>query len=454
MSKKMWGGRFSKPTHPLVEKFTGSVHYDKRLAEYDLLGSMIHVEVLRRAKLLKTGEASRMYKALEALYKKASKGGYVADPSSEDIHTDIQNKLEKSVGPLALKLHTARSRNDQVAFTSKLYTKIKAVELGTLISGLVKALGSLSESKKDVLVPAFTHMQHAQVVSLKDYLGAYAEMLKRDAVRLDAVAKNVRLVMGAGAVAGTPIDAAKYEIKSPGRINGGLAKSFDIYPVANSVDTVSDRDFVIDMLSALSIVGMHISRLSEDLVIWSTKEFGFVELDEAFATGSSLMPQKKNPDVLELARGYTGRLYGNLVNSLTVMKGLPLSYNRDMQLDKEPLFDSIDIVSIELKVFTELIKTLGFNKARIEEALEDESLYATDLVYYLVDKAIAFKTAHSIVGKLIKHSIDSSIEIKSMSQTELNKYSDKLLRADIIKLINPTVSVKSKRSIKRQHARI
>jgi len=445
----MWGGRFSKPTHPLVEKFTGSIHYDHRLAEYDLLGSMIHVEVLRRAKLLKADEASKMYKALEALHKKAAKGSYAADLSSEDIHTDIQNKLERSLGALALKLHTARSRNDQVAFASKLYTKIKAVELGTLVSGLIKALGALSDGNKGLLVPAFTHMQHAQVVSLKDYIGVYAEMLKRDAVRLEAAAKNVRLVMGAGAVAGTPIDSVKYEIKSPGRMNVGPAKSFDIHPVSNSIDAVSDRDFVIEMLSVLSMIGMHISRLSEDLIIWSTKEFGFVELDEAFATGSSLMPQKKNPDVLELARGYTGRLYGNLVNSLTVMKGLPLSYNRDMQLDKEPLFDSIDIVSIELKVFTELIRTLGFNKARIEEALEDEALYATDLVYYLVDKGMAFKTAHSIVGRLVRHTIDSLIEIKSMSQAELDKYSEKLIRADIIRLLNPSVSVKSKRSIRR-----
>ncbi len=449
MIKKMWGGRFSKPTHPLVEKFTGSIHYDHRLAEYDLLGSMIHIEVLRRAKLLNNSEASKMYKALEALYKKAARGAYIPDPSSEDIHTDIQNKLEDTVGALALKLHTARSRNDQVAFASKLYTKIKAVELGALISGFIKALGGLSDCNKGLLVPAFTHMQHAQVVYLKDYLGAYAEMLNRDAVRLDAAAKNVKLIMGAGAVAGTPIDFKKYEVKSP-RLKGlALAKSFDIQPVSNSIDAVSDRDFVIEMLSALSIIGMHISRLSEDLIIWSTKEFGFVELDDAFATGSSLMPQKKNPDVLELARGYTGRLYGNLVNSLTVMKGLPLSYNRDMQLDKEPLFDSIDIVSLELKVISELVRTLSFNKARIEEALEDESLYATDLVYHLVGKGVAFKTAHSVVGRLVKHSIDSDIEIKSMSQAEIDKYSDKLLRADIIRLINPTVSVKSKRSVKR-----
>ena len=294
MTKKMWGGRFSKPTHPLVEKFTGSVHYDRKLVEYDLLGSMIHFEVLRRSKLLSGTEAARMYKALKALYKKAVKGEYCPDASSEDIHTDVQNKLEKSVGPLALKLHTARSRNDQVAFASKLYVKIKAVELGTAISSLVKALGILSDKNKGAIVPAFTHLQHAQAVSLKDYLGAYAEMFKRDAARLDMVARSIRLVMGAGAVSGTPIDAAKYEISSPGRISGGLAKSFDIHPVSNSVDTVSDRDFVIDILSALALVGMHVSRLSEDMILWSTNEFGFVDLDDAFATGSSLMPEEES----------------------------------------------------------------------------------------------------------------------------------------------------------------
>lgn len=449
MTKKMWGGRFSKSTHPLVEKFTGSVHYDKRLAEYDLLGSMIHVEILRKAGFLKKREALALFNGLQAIYKKAAAGTYKPDASSEDVHTDIQNKLEKSAGPVALKLHTARSRNDQVAFASRLYTKIKAAELSAAISGLDKALNALSKKYEDLIIPGFTHMQHAQVVRLKDHLGAYSDMLGRDSARLDAAAENIRLVMGAGSVAGTPIPAALYEIRSPGRLKNSNIKSFDIHAVSNSVDAVSDRDFVVDILSALAMVGMHISRLSEDLIIWSTKEFAFVELDESFATGSSLMPQKKNPDVLELARGYTGRLYGNLMNVLTVMKGLPLSYNRDMQLDKEPLFDSIDIVLLELEVLSELVKTLKINKARVEEALGDEALYATDLVYYLVDKGVSFKIAHGLVGRLVKHSLESGIAIQSMNESELGKFSDKFVHNEVIALFNPAVSVKSKRSIKR-----
>jgi len=449
MKKKMWGGRFSKPTHPSVEKFTGSVHYDKRLAEYDLLGSMLHVEILRKAGYLKKSEALALFKGLSAIYKKAAAGTYKPDASSEDVHTDIQNKLEKSVGPVALKLHTARSRNDQVAFASRLYTKIKASELSAAVSGLDKAIKGLSKRYEDLIVPGFTHMQHAQAVRLKDYLGAYSEMFERDSLRLEAVAKNIKLVMGAGSVAGTPIPAALYEIRSPGTLKGPNIKSFDIHAVANSIDAVSDRDFVADILSAIAMLGMHISRLSEDLIIWSTKEFGFVELDESFSTGSSLMPQKKNPDVLELARGYTGRLYANLMNILIVMKGLPLSYNRDMQLDKEPLFDSIDIASIELEVLAGLIKTLKINRARVEEALEDEALYATDLVYYLVDKGVSFKTAHGLVGRLVKHSLESGISIQSMNEPELRKFSDKFVHKEVIKLFNPLVSVKSKRSVKR-----
>ena len=257
--------------------------------------------------------------------------------------------------------------------------------------------------------------------------------------------------MGAGALAGTPIESGKYNLDVSGYIPDmkGLTNAFKLRPAVNSIDSVSDRDFIIDILGAISIIGMHLSRLAEDLIIWSSKEFDFISIDDAFCTGSSLMPQKKNPDVLELVRGYTGRLYGNLVSVLTVMKGLPLTYNRDMQLDKEPLFNSFEIVSNELKVMAGLIKTLKFNKVKIEEHLEDEGLYATDLVYYLVDKGVAFKEAHTIIGKLVKYAIDNSVEIKSMTDNELKKFSDKLIRKEIIKLLNPRVSVESKKSIKR-----
>lgn len=440
MAKKLWGGRFSKETDPLVEEFTKSIRYDHKLARYDVFGSMAHVQVLKKAGYLSASEAAKLTKALGSIYAAISKGVFRYDADAEDVHTDIQNKLQAKVGGLALKLHTARSRNDQVVFSTKTYCKIELAKLGADIAGLEKAIGALAAKNKDLVMPGFTHMQHAQPVRLADYLGAYIEMLKRDGSRLSTVAKNIKLTMGAGALAGTPIEAKKYTVRVPG---------LELEPCANSLDAVSDRDFVIEILSALAIAGMHLSRLSEDLIIWSTKEFNFVAIDDAFCTGSSLMPQKKNADVLELVRGSAGRLYGNLMSVLTMMKGLPLAYNRDMQLDKEPLFDSIETVSIELRVLKGLVKTLKFNRMKIEALLEDESLYATDLVYYLVDKGVPFKTAHTIVGKLVRYSLDNSIEIKSMSDKELKKFSDKFEREKILKLFNPKVSVESKRSIKR-----
>ena len=439
-NKKLWGGRFSKKTDPLVEKFTKSVQYDYKLALYDAIGSIVHVSVLKKAGYLNASEANRLIKELNSICDDIKKNKFKVDLSCEDIHTQIQNMLHKKVGSLALKLHTARSRNDQVAFSTKLYCKETILGLQNDISGLVSAISGLANKNKTIIVPGFTHMQHAQPVYLKDYLSAYAEMLKKDKNRLEYILANIKLAMGAGALAGTPVDASAYNLKKG---------EFKISAVTNSLDTVSDRDFVIEIISALSIVAMHLSRLAEDLIIWSTKEFDFIEIDEAFCTGSSLMPQKKNPDVLELIRGYAGRIYGNLVSVLTMMKGLPLTYNRDMQLDKEPLFNSFEIVSDELKVITGLMETLKFNKEKIKEHLEDESLYATDLVYYLVDKGIAFTEAHTIVGKLIKYSIDNSMDIKDMPESLLKEFSNKFIKAKVNKLFDPEVSVKSKKSIKR-----
>lgn len=441
MAKKLWGGRFSKGTDPLLEKFSRSIRYDHKLAEHDLLGSMAHVRVLKRAKYLTAPEASKLTRALEAIYTNVRKGSFRYDSGAEDIHTDIQNKLIAGLGELALKLHTARSRNDQVVFATKAYCKAELAKLAAGSGKLMKALDAIAAKNKDLVIPGFTHMQHAQPICLKDYFKAYSRMLKRDTDRLLKIAGSIELTMGAGALAGTPVAAKLYEVSMPG---------LSIKPTSNSIDTVSDRDFIIEILAALSIIGMHLSRLSEDLIIWSTNEFDYVEIDEAFCTGSSLMPQKKNADSLELIRGHAGKLYGNLMNVLTVMKGLPLAYNRDMQCDKEPLFDSMETVSAELGILTGLIRTLKFNKAKIEEHLEDESLYATDIVYYLVAKGVPFKTAHTIVGRLIKHSIENKIDIKSMSQFELKKFSSKFKHEEILRLFNPRVSALAKRSIKRK----
>jgi argininosuccinate lyase len=415
------------------------------------VGSLAHIQILKKAGYLKASEKAKLEKGLKEIYSTIIKGTFKPDLSCEDIHSDIQNKLQAKVGGLVMKLHTARSRNDQVVFATKMYCKIELIKLQVALAELDIALCELAAKNSDLIIPGFTHMQHAQPVRAMDYLTAYSQMLERDADRAWVASDNIELTMGAGALAGTPIDAGKYSMDISGYIHDmkGLDKSFILKPTVNSLDSVSNRDFAAEILSLISITGMHLSRLSEDLIVWSSKEFDFILVDDAFCTGSSLMPQKKNPDALELIRGYTGRLYGNLISVLTMMKGLPLTYNRDMQLDKEPLFSSFEIVLSELKIMAGIIKTLKFNKVKIEEHLEDEGLYATDLVYYLVGKGAAFKDAHTTIGKLVKYALDNSIEIKSMTDNELKKFSDKLMRKDIIKLLNPKVSVESKKSIKR-----
>ena len=359
--------------------------------------------------------------------------------------------MQEKVGDLALKLHTARSRNDQVVFATKFYCKEQIQKMRSKIKKFNDAIHELTDKNKKLIIPGFTHMQHAQPVYLKDYLGAYISMLNRDSERLNYIDKNLAITLGAGALAGTPIDAETYSEKVSEYFKKieKFTEEFQIKATTNSIDAVSDRDFIIEILSALSIIAMHLSRLSEDLILWSTKEFDFIEIDESYCTGSSLMPQKKNPDVLELIRGYTGRIYGDLVSVLTMMKGLPLTYNRDMQLDKEPLFNSFRIITTELVLLTGLIQTLNFNEEKIEDQLKDESLYATDLVYYLVKKGIAFKEAHTIIGQLVNHSLTKSTPIKEMKDGELLKFSDKLIKKEILGLFDPEVSVKSKKSIKR-----
>lgn len=450
--KKLWGGRFNSPIHPLTEEFTKSLQYDYKLARYDLLGSMVHVEVLKKGAYLKPWEAKKLQDGLKRVADVISgKNKHsIAKSREEDIHTYIQNQLERKSGSLALKLHTARSRNDQVSFASRLYVKDSIAELNGRIRSLQSALNYLGEKNRDVIIPGFTHMQHAQPVYLKDYFFAYKRMLGRDARRLSGISKNIRVVLGAGAISGTPINAGNYNI-NPAKFISQLKMrnllGLRIHAPANSLDTVSDRDFVIETISALSIAAMHLSRLAEDLIIWSTSEFDFIEIDEAFCTGSSLMPQKKNPDVLELSRGYAGRLYGNLTSVLTMMKGLPLTYNRDMQLDKEPLFNSFDIILKELPLFEGILRTLKINPEKIKERLQDQSLYATDLAYYLVDKGMAFKEAHTLVGALVRYSITRSIQIKDISQDTLDNFSDKLKKREISMLFDPKVSLKTKRSV-------
>lgn len=447
---KLWAeGRFEKPLDRLAEQFSKSIHYDYKLAKYDVLGSIAHVYILKGCGHLQKDEASALLKALDKLYGDIESNEYKFDPNSEDIHSDIQAKVEKLVGSdIVLKLHTARSRNDQVSFATRLYCKNELRVLSDKLHDLRKTLLDLCKENSSLIIPGFTHLQHAQPVLLFDYLTAYTEMFSRDFKRLAELSINIKVPLGAGALAGSPLSYTYNQIAGK-QINESkkLFVDLNITPVVNSIDTVSDRDFIIEILSALSIAAMHFSRLSEDLIIWSTKEFNFVEIDDSYCTSSSLMPQKKNPDILELIRGCTGRIYGNLISVLTMMKGLPLSYNRDMQLDKEPLFDSIETINSVTTILTGLMKTLRFNKKEIQEHLKDEALYATDLVYYLIDKDIPFKTAHSIIGELVQFSIKNKIPIKEMSQSKLNQFSDKLLKKEIPSIFNPYTSIISKHSI-------
>ena len=443
---KLWGGRFSKETNKLVEGFTKSIHFDYKLAKYDILGSKVHVSILHEHGYLQPDEAKKLLAGLQSILDTVEDGSFQFDPDCEDIHTDIQNKLQKQIGDVVLKLHTARSRNDQVVFATKYYCKEELLRVQEYLCFLMLVLAKKAQDNKHIIIPGFTHLQHAQPVYLQDYLNVYFWMFSRDAGRLQQVISNIQLTLGSGALAGTPIPVDLYN-KS--------VSEFNIEATPNSLDSVSDRDFIIETISALSIVAMHSSRLAEDLIIWCTKEFDFIEIDDAFCTGSSLMPQKKNPDVLELIRGYAGRLYGNLVSVLTMMKGLPLTYNRDMQLDKEPLFDSLNIVSKELRVLKGLIETLKFNEEKIKKHLEDESLYATDLVYYLVGKGVPFKEAHTIIGELVRYSAENNTLIKQIPENVLKRdFSDKIVKTELMDLFDPKKSVESKISVKRSYSDI
>ena len=446
MAKKLWGGRFSKKTDQDVEKFTKSIDVDYKLARHDILASRIHTKVLLKAKLISPKEASILHKGLEEISDEIKTGRYKIDKDSEDVHTDIQNKLEKKIGEAALKLHTARSRNEQVVFDTKRYCVFEISSIAKLISEFIDGIEELAKKNSDVIMPGYTHMQHAQPIKFKHYILAYKYMLKRDEERLSDALKRLNYPLGSGALAGSPIVAELYAEAAKEIFKESEHPYFKA--VENTIDNISDRDFVLEILGALAILGMHLSRLAEDFIIWSTSEFGFIEVDDAFCTGSSLMPQKKNPDTLELIRGYAGKLYGNLVSVLVTMKGIPLTYNRDMQLDKEPLFSSVDIIKDELKILAKLIRSIKLNKDNIARQLEDESLYATDLAYYLAEKKVTFRKAHELVGKIIKDSLVMKRKIKEMANEELKKYSPLLNKKVIADIFDAEKSVSSKKSFK------
>ncbi len=436
-SAKLWGGRFAKRTHPLVESYTSSLSVDYRLARYDVIGSIAHAKMLGKCRIVSATDSRALVRGLEKLLKKIDAGQWKIDPSAEDVHTQVQQELEKVAGPAARKIHTARSRNDQVALDLRLYSRDAADSVSMGIRRLQKALVALGERYNAVVIPGYTHLQRAQPVLLAHHLLAYVEMLERDIERLADARKRIDVMpLGAGALAGTslPIDR-RY-----------VAKLLGFPRVAdNSLDAVSDRDFALELIFALATLGMHLSRLAEDGILWASSEFGILKLDDAFATGSSLMPQKKNPDVLELVRGQAGLMLGQLVALFTVLKGLPLSYNRDLQWDKTCVFDAVERSGEALAVLSELFANVAIDKTRAAELADDDTLCATDLAEHLVGRGVAFRDAHTIVGLIVAHAEKTGTRLSELTTKELRAFSPKL-DASSRTVLNPAASVSRKRS--------
>jgi len=437
MSKKLWGSRFPKKTTALTDKFTSSISFDKRLAKYDILGSIAHAKMLGKQRIIPPKDASLITKGLNSILKDVVNGKFKFDLKAEDIHSNIQDTLIKRIGQVAHKLHTARSRNDQIVLDVRMYMKDETKELLDLITLLQKSILKFAKNNSKVIIPGYTHLQVAQCVLLAHHLLAYIESLERDKERIiDAGKRLDSMPLGSCAFSGTglPIDRAYVKTQL------GFKKLTE-----NSIDSVSDRDFIIEVLADLSILSVHLSRIAEDLILWSTREFNFIDIDFSFCTGSSIMPHKKNPDVLELIRGSVGKIHGALSSVLILMKGLPLSYNRDLQLDKPPLFDAIDTIKNILEIFIELFQDIVIEKEAIAAKLTDESLFSVDIVEYLIKKGVSYREAHDIVGRMVRDCLDKGKEISNLSVTQLKKYSSKL-GPDVKNILNAWTSVNLKKS--------
>ena len=412
--KKPWGGRFREPTDGEVEAFITSIHFDKRLARYDIEGSIAHAKMLAKQGIISQGEGRTIVVGLKGILGDIERGDFTFRLSDEDIHMAMERALIERVGEVGGKLHAGRSRNDQVSLDVRLYLRDEINRILELVAVLKSSLVKLAKRESRTIMPGYTHLQKAQPVLLSHYLLAYWEMLDRDEARLcDSLRRTNMMPLGAAALAGSglPIDR---------NYTARLLK----FPrlCQNSMDAVSDRDFVAEFIFAASLILMHLSRFCEDIIIWSTEEFNFVEISDAFATGSSIMPQKKNPDVAELIRGKTGRVYGNLFALLTLMKGLPMTYNRDLQEDKEPLFDTVDTVAGCLEIFAGMIKHLRFNRARMQEEAARGFSTATDVADYLVMRGIPFRESHGIVGRLVAYCTEKSKGLSDLTLEEFRQF--------------------------------
>ncbi len=415
---KAWAGRFREKTDRLVEAFTRSVTVDSRLYGEDIAGSIAHCKTLEKARVLTRAETRAIVRGLESVKRELDRGRFVFSPQDEDIHMAIERRLTEMIGPLGGKLHTGRSRNDQVALDIRLYLRAQLDELQGQLTELQRVLVAQAAANRTRMMPGYTHLQRAQPVLFAHHLLAYVEMLERDKGRvLDARGRLNVMPLGSGALAGTNYP-----------VNRRYTADLLGFPAVtlNSMDAVSDRDFMIEVASALSIVMMHLSRLSEELIVWASQEFQFVDLPDAFCTGSSMMPQKKNPDVPELVRGKTGRVYGHLVNLLTLLKALPLSYNRDLQEDKPALFDALDTVAASLQVMTELMRRLKVNGEALTRALQGGGLLATELADYLVMRGVPFREAHGITGRIVRAALDGGRDVTDFSLKELQAFCERI----------------------------
>ena len=437
MSDKLWSGRFSLPTDKFVEEFNASIHFDKRFAEVDIKGSLAHVKMLSDCKIIPRKDADSIIEGLKIVLSEIQNGKFEYKTEDEDIHMAIEKRLTQLIGNVAGKLHTARSRNDQVALDFRLYLKNEIKTILEYQKILMKTLVNKAKENNDIIMPGYTHLQSAQPILFAHYLMTYFQMLKRDFLRFkDTLERFDYSPIGAGALAGTTFPINRFQ----------TAKDLGFkFPTENSLDSVSDRDFALEILSNSSICQMHLSRFSEELIIFSSSEFKFIELSDDYCTGSSIMPQKKNPDIPELIRGKTGRVYGNMISLFVTMKALPLAYNKDMQEDKEPVFDTIDTLKASLKIFAPMIEKMKVNEGKTKYSASLGFTTATDLADYLVRKGLPFREAHNAVGKTVAYAIEKDVDISQLSLKELQQFSE-LTEKDVYDYITVESCVNNRKS--------
>ncbi len=425
---KLWGGRFTKSTHKLVDEFTASVTFDQKLAMEDIEGSIAHVTMLGKQAIIPADDAQKIKEGLFIIRQRIEKGEFTFSVSDEDVHMNIEKALIEEIGAVGGKLHTGRSRNDQVATDMHLYLCRRVREIIELLKGLQQVLVGKAEAHIDTIIPGYTHLQRAQPILFAHHMMAYFWMIQRDVERFEGVLQRADILpLGAGAMAGTtfPIDRQFVADQL------GFSKIYE-----NSLDAVSDRDYILEFLSSASIAMMHLSRFCEELILWSSTEFQFIELDDAFCTGSSIMPQKKNPDVAELVRGKTGRVYGHLMSMLTVMKSLPLAYNKDLQEDKEGMFDVVDTLKMSLLLFAPMIDTMKVNEDVLKKTVNQDFANATDLADYLVRKQLPFRDAHEVIGKIVLYCIQGGKFLPDLTMDEYRQFSN-LFEFDVYDVVNP-----------------